>query len=148
MGRDVSPKKKLKEWFKKLRSTRQKMMLTRTVLNPRTDLKTTATHSRVPSLPQKLKERSQLMTRRSLKMLSKKPFNGLTPTLPPRRKNSKKSKRLLKELLCQFFNPWQEALEVCQEQVECQVQEVCQTSEVQHQEELHQLMIQLLDQPS
>merc|ERR1711953_1030142 len=94
---------------KKLRSTRQKMMLTRTVLNPRTDLRTTATHSRVPSPPQKLKERFQLMTRRSLKMLSKKPFNGLIPALPQRRKNSKRSKRLLKELLCQFFNLWQEA---------------------------------------
>merc|ERR1719512_537350 len=144
MIRDVFPKKKSKEWFKKQRSIRQKMMLTRTALKQRTDLRTTAIHSRDPSPPQKLKERSQQMTRKSLRMPSKKPFNGLTPILPLKRKNSKKSKSHLRELQCQFFNPWlaqpEEHQEVCQEQEECQ------TSEVQHQEEHHQLTIQHLDQ--
>merc|ERR1719512_686841 len=134
MIRDVFPKKKSKEWFKKQRSIRQKMMLTRTALKQRTDLRTTAIHSRDPSPPQKLKERSQQMTRKSLRMLSKKPFNGLTPILPLKRKNSKKSKSHLRELQCQFFNPW------------LAEQEECQTSEVQHQEEHHQLTIQHLDQ--
>merc|ERR1712170_221729 len=109
--RDVFPKRRLREWFKRQRSTRQRMMQTRTVSRRRTDLRTTATVSRVPLAPQKLKERSQLMTRRSLRMQLKSLSNGLTPTSVQRRKSLKRSKRLLRVLQCQFSKQWVELQE-------------------------------------
>merc|ERR1719261_445933 len=113
------------------------MMLTRTVSRLRMDLRTTVTLSRLPSLPQRLKERSQLMTRPSLRELSMRLFSGLTPIFLQRRKSSRRSRRHLRQLLCQSFRQWEE-----QELL----QEVCQTWEELHQVELRQLMIQLTDQ--
>merc|ERR1711878_249532 len=57
---------------------------------------------------EKYKARSQLMTRRSLRMLLRRPFSGLTRTSLPRRKNSKRSRSLLRALPCQSFSPWLE----------------------------------------
>merc|ERR1711893_195473 len=110
----------------------------RTVLKQRAGLKTTATHSRDPSPLQKLKERSQRMIRRSLKTQLKNLFNGLTPT------SLQRSKRHLRQLLCQFFNPW--LVQPVELQEVCREQEVCQTLEEQHQEVLHLLKTQHLDQ--
>merc|ERR1712137_925628 len=132
--RDVFPKRRLSAWFRRLRSTRLRMMLTRTVSRLRMDLRTTVTLSRLPSLPHRLKERSQLMTRPSLRELSMRLFSGLTPIFLQRRKNSRRSRRHLRLLLCQSFRQWEE-LEL--------LQEVCQTWE-----ELHQVGAPPADDPA
>merc|ERR1739842_33414 len=115
-------------------------------MGPRMDLRTTVTLSRVPSLLLRFRARSLLMTRRSLRMPLKSLSNGLMPMLLLRRRNMKRSKRHLRELPCQSFNPWLVLLEELQELVVCQ--EVCQTLAELLQELVHHLlMIQHLDQP-
>merc|ERR1712012_123511 len=112
-------------------------------------LRTTATPSRAPSPPLKLKARSQLMIRRSLRMLLRRPFSGSTPTSLPRRKNLRKSRSLLRALPCQSFSLWPGPLVELQEacQVECLELEVCLTL-VLLVEQVHLLlMILLLDLP-
>merc|ERR1719223_35434 len=80
------------------------------------DLRTAVTHSNPPSHHLRLRERSPLMIRPSLQMQLMRHLNGWTPTSLQRRRNSRRSKRLLKQLLPLSFKPWEveQLLEVCQ----------------------------------
>mmetsp|Transcript_15537 Transcript_15537/g.25914 ORF Transcript_15537/g.25914 Transcript_15537/m.25914 type:complete len:200 (-) Transcript_15537:32-631(-) len=142
--RVVFPKTRSSAWWKKLRSTRLKMMPTRTVSRPRTALRTTATASRPRLVPRKSRTRSLPTRRPSSKPPLMRPSAGSMPTPPERRKNSRRSKRPSRLLPTQFFRPWAVVPEVCQ--VACLIWEVCLTWAVP--EVLLQLKILLADQPS
>merc|ERR1712188_228892 len=114
--RDDFRKTKLSAWFPKPRSTRPKMTQTETVSNLRTVLKTTATLLRDPSAVRKLPRRWTQLTRVLWKARSKRLSAGSTTIPPPRRKNTKRSKRNSKALPCRSFKRWevqQEDQEVC-----------------------------------
>merc|ERR1712137_109737 len=115
MTRDVFLRKISSVWFRRPRSSRLRMTPTRTVLRPRTDWRTTATVSSPPSPLLRLRARSLRMTRLSSLPLLMRLLPGLTPTSLPRRKSSRRSRRLLRELPCPFFSLWEEVLpqEVC-----------------------------------
>merc|ERR1712003_429283 len=117
------PKTKLNVWFRKQRNTRPKMMLTGTVSKPRMDLKTTVTLSRDQSVATKLHRKWIPPIRRPWKARLKKPLAGSTATPPPRRRNTKRSRRNSKASPCPSFRRWEVAQEVCLEvcQVVCQV---------------------------
>merc|ERR1712176_839029 len=119
MTRDVYPKTRSSAWFRKQRNSRQRTMPTETVSKPRTVWRTTATHSSLPSLLKKLQERSPKTKRRTWMLPLRTPSPGWMLTQLPRRKNMKRSKSRLKELLCPFFSKWQVVPEACQ--VACQV---------------------------
>merc|ERR1739844_467708 len=118
-------------------------MPTRTVLKPRTDSRTTAILSRLPSHPPKWRARSQLTTKLSLREPSTRLFPGWMPISQQRRRSTKRSKSHWKELPCQSSRPW--VVEPVLLQVECQELAVCLISEVLHQVEPLLLMILPLD---
>merc|ERR1712012_109652 len=86
------------------------------------DLRTTATPSRAPSPPRRLRARSLLMIRRRLRMLLRRLSSGSTRICLLKRRSLKRSKSLLRGLLCQSFSPWQELVAECLVLVVCQVE--------------------------
>merc|ERR1711959_375791 len=98
-----------------------------TVSNLRTVLKTTATLLRYPSAARKLPRRWTQLTRVLWKARSKRLSAGSTTIPPPRRKNTKRSKRNSKALPCRSFKRWevqQEDQEVCPTWEAC-LEEAC-----------------------
>merc|ERR1712176_1724848 len=126
--RDVYPKTRLSVWFPKQRNTRLRTTPIETVLRLRMVLKTTATLLRDPLAAMKLHRRWIPPTRPLWKARSKKQSAGLTVTLPPKRRNTKRSRRNSRVLPCLSSRRWEVLLEVCQVvcQVVCPIWEVCQ----------------------
>merc|ERR1712078_36149 len=81
-------------------------MGTATVSNPRMDSRTIATRSSLRSVRKKLPERFPKMKRLTWMPPSRIPLPGWMPIQLPKRKNTKKSKRLSRELPCPFCNKW------------------------------------------
>merc|ERR1712125_301931 len=128
-------------------SSRPRMTPTATVSNPRMDSRTIATRSSLRSVRKKLPERSPKTKRLTWMLLSKIPLPGWMPIQLPKRKNTKKSKRLLRELPCPFCNKWQ-AVPVACPWVACPVVQCPTWEEVLLQEALTMdTMIQLEDPP-
>merc|ERR1712183_1203048 len=127
--RVVCHKKRLNEWFPRQRNSKQKMMLTEIVLKQRMVSRIIASVSNHPLTLNKLKIRSMQVIRRHLKTRLKKQPNGSTQTNLQKRRNTKRSRKSLRESHYQFYKRWEavllelegcliwEAWEVCQKQV-------------------------------
>merc|ERR1712157_155017 len=117
-------KKKSNEWVPRQRNSKPRMMLTEIVLKLRMVLRIIALVSSHQLTLNKLKIRSMKVIRRHLKRRLKKPPSGLTSTNLQKRKNTKKSRKSLRELHYQFYKRWEVVL---LEPEECLIWEVCQT---------------------
>merc|ERR1712086_779754 len=109
--RDDFLKTKLNAWCLKLRSTRPKMMLTAIVSNRRMPLKTIVIPLRDQLVVMKLPQRWILRRRPVWKEKLKKLLVGSTATLPPKRRNTKRSKRNSKVSPCLSYKRWEALLE-------------------------------------
>merc|ERR1712226_1054723 len=141
-------KMRLNAWSKKPKNTRLKMTRTRTELKRRTDLRITATPSKVALALMKSRTRFQLMTRKLWKTKLRQPFLGWMQTRQLRKKNSKRNKKSWKVSHCQSYKKWEAEQEECQEvcQEECLTWVACLIWEVWEVQVHHQQKIQQADQ--
>merc|ERR1711862_730154 len=127
MTRAACHKKKSNEWFPRQRNSKLRMMLTEIVLKLRMVLRIIALVSSHQLTLNKLKIRSMKVIRRHLKKRLKNPPSGLTLTNLQKRKNTKKSRKSLRELHYQFYKRWEVVLLEPEECLIWEAWEVCQT---------------------
>merc|ERR1712084_121433 len=108
--RVVCHKKRLNEWFPRQRNSKQKMMLTEIVLKQRMVSRIIASVSSHPLTLNKLKIRSMQVIRRHLKTRLKKQPNGSTQTNLQKRRNTRRSRKSLRESHYQFYKRWEAVL--------------------------------------